>query len=261
MRSSQVAVRILMLIMTCMVAPGLFAQSSATPGNDTDPVMVGEKVDPEIYTDFNGRRIYFSNETSKELFEMSPDEYLPNLPDPNTKPAKKEDDRPWIEVQSKIESPSAAPTAPVSFPKRIVEFFGHYHPAIVHFPVALIIAAALAELIGLRWRKFPAEPIAGFSLAIAAPGALVACASGWILAGMQEFTGAQAQLIFLHRWIGIATAVSALVCLALWQANRRRPRSGVRPFYLVAVFGTALLVTITGHLGATLVYGFETLKF
>lgn len=38
-----------------------------------------KKIDANVYTNFEGNRIYFCSEASKEAFLKNPDAYLPNL--------------------------------------------------------------------------------------------------------------------------------------------------------------------------------------
>jgi YHS domain-containing protein len=38
-----------------------------------------KKIDSNVYTNFDGKRIYFCSEESKEAFLKNPDAYLPNL--------------------------------------------------------------------------------------------------------------------------------------------------------------------------------------
>jgi YHS domain-containing protein len=42
----------------------------------TCPVMEGNPINKEIYTDYNGRRIYFCCPACKETFAKDPDKYI-----------------------------------------------------------------------------------------------------------------------------------------------------------------------------------------
>ena len=46
----------------------------------TCPVMVGNKIDPGIYTDYRGKRVYFCCPKCKAAFEADPERYLDRLP-------------------------------------------------------------------------------------------------------------------------------------------------------------------------------------
>ncbi len=51
---------------------------------ETCPVM-GGKIDKKIYTDYNGRRIYFCCESCKGAFAKEPEKYLKKLPGESSK--------------------------------------------------------------------------------------------------------------------------------------------------------------------------------
>jgi YHS domain-containing protein len=46
----------------------------------TCPVMVGNKIDPNIYTEYKGKRVYFCCPRCKAAFEADPERYLSGLP-------------------------------------------------------------------------------------------------------------------------------------------------------------------------------------
>jgi len=44
------------------------------------PVMIGNKIDPNIYTDYKGKRVYFCCNSCKSAFGKKPEKYLGRLP-------------------------------------------------------------------------------------------------------------------------------------------------------------------------------------
>jgi YHS domain-containing protein/cytochrome b561 len=46
----------------------------------TCPVMLGNPIDPALYVDYKGERIYFCCKTCVKLFSENPEEYLKNIP-------------------------------------------------------------------------------------------------------------------------------------------------------------------------------------
>lgn len=46
----------------------------------TCPVMVGNKIDPNIFTNYRGKRVYFCCPKCKAAFEANPEKYLARLP-------------------------------------------------------------------------------------------------------------------------------------------------------------------------------------
>lgn len=212
--------------------------------------MEGDEVDPAIFLDYEGRRIWFATDVARQLFEMAPDDYVANLP-----PVAR-----WVEAR-------VVATGPAEPGERmgVTTVLGRLHPAFVHFPVALLMAAAAAELLGLlRWRRDAMRIASAWCIALAAMGCVPAVASGLILAEARGAGGdaAAAELLQLHRLLGIATGASCLLS-ALLLSWSTRPKWGraARRFYTVSVLGGAALVALTGHFGAMLVYGRDWLPF
>jgi uncharacterized membrane protein len=133
---------------------------------------------------------------------------------------------------------------------------GHFHPLLVHFPIALVLIAAVAELVFLAtpypgWHMVAVANIrAGAAFAVASAGA------GWILAS-SRIVEASATLEW-HRWLGGAGAVAA-VAAALATAEIDRPPRRLW-LYRIALFWAAALVAVAGHFGALLVWGADFLR-
>lgn len=64
----------------------LAQEPSAGPAADqaivqtTCPVMAGNKIDPNIYTEYEGKKVYFCCQKCKAAFEANPEKYLDRLP-------------------------------------------------------------------------------------------------------------------------------------------------------------------------------------
>jgi uncharacterized membrane protein/mono/diheme cytochrome c family protein len=118
---------------------------------------------------------------------------------------------------------------------------GRLHPLVVHFPLACLLLALLAEALvlirGQRW-----QPVTLFLVLIGTAGAIVAVITGGQLA--QEETLA----IERHELLGWITTVGAATCSGLLLLAKRWPLR-------LALVLTAILAGLTGHLGGTLVYG------
>jgi uncharacterized membrane protein len=133
---------------------------------------------------------------------------------------------------------------------------GRLHPLLVHFPIALVIAAALAEATAAitgndRWRA-----AARNNVRAGAVFAVLAAVAGWRLALGPE--AEPSPLLEWHRWLGIVTAV-AIVAAALTTADAGQPK-GETSTYRVALFAGAVLVGVTAHLGGALVWGANFLR-
>lgn len=125
-------------------------------------------------------------------------------------------------------------------------FAGRLHPVLVHFPIALVLAAAAAELAALltgrtTWRTFSVLNLR----AGAALGAMTAGA-GWALAAAPFIEATR--LLSWHKWMGAVGAAMALAAAVLSLTERERA-------YRVALFAAALVIAIAGHLGGVAVWG------
>jgi uncharacterized membrane protein len=139
----------------------------------------------------------------------------------------------------------------------LIMFVGQFHPVIVHFPVAMLLVAALAEAIHLLRPKRFLIGVAAFNLHIGAIGAVVASVMGWCLATTQSFSPDLVPTLFWHRWLGTGVTVLALLLVALWWKNRIRPSRALLFLYRLLLISGAGVVAITGHLGGSLVYGLD----
>jgi len=164
---------------------------------------------------------------------------------------------PALPASAATSSESADDTEPseladLPFYKRALFFLGRFHVIVVHFPIALIIAAAAGEL-WFWWLGYQGlHPAVRFCVLLAAPAAIVAAGLGWLLA----WTGAGVsapQILLLHRWLGTVGAVWLVAVAASSEVDARRMTRSTRS--RVLLFTGAILVGVTGHLGGTLVYG------
>lgn len=63
----------------CVPAIG-YGMDASDSAQETCPVMEGNRIDPDIYVDYQGRRVYFCCQVCKGAFEKEPEKYLPKLP-------------------------------------------------------------------------------------------------------------------------------------------------------------------------------------
>lgn len=128
--------------------------------------------------------------------------------------------------------------------------FGNLHPAVVHFPIALLSVAALFEAVQVL-KKRP-EPMPGTRplTALAAVSAVFASLFGWFL---EEYSGTEGKTFDLHKWIGLA-ATGVAVAAALLSIKATCCKGSLIALRL-ALFAGAAMVGATGYLGGELVFG------
>ena len=119
----------------------------------------------------------------------------------------------------------------------IYNAIGSLHPAAVHLPIGLLMAAGLFALLALRG-NFVMSDCAYYCLWLGAIGAIIACVTGWWFGPMAHYqpvesfdhvinqrlveedgTG-QTDKLYMHRLTGIIAAIAAFV-LALFAASAR----------------------------------------
>ncbi len=132
---------------------------------------------------------------------------------------------------------------------------GRLHPVVVHFPIALLTAAAIVEAWhAVRRRPVPSE--AGrYCLAFGVAGAVAAVCLGTLNAGHQAMTGDAATALERHQVMGWISTMAAMAALGAGQLARRAGQFRAMALYVGLLIATSAVVGATGHLGGGLVYG------
>ena len=131
-------------------------------------------------------------------------------------------------------------------------FVAAMHPVFVHFPIALILLAACAEILRiLKGEAF--RLVVRLALGIGALAAVCATLSGLQAADHEGYLEATVET---HERLGLATtilAVLAWICLE-W-ALKKNGHKRLELIFRLALFSAALLVAWGGHEGGLLVFG------
>ena len=126
------------------------------------------------------------------------------------------------------------------------------HVVLIHFPIALFIAAVAFDFLA-QWTKNPNLTVAAyFNLLLAAIFTVPVIATGlaawqWVLEG-QKLKG----ILLLHLILGCISTV--LIWLVFWihQRARRSPEAPLPRYRLPIEALAVLIVGVTGHLGGFL---------
>lgn len=132
------------------------------------------------------------------------------------------------------------------------QFLGRLHPLIVHFPIGLLIVALLLELFTVTRKNNALRPGINILLAIGAASAVLAAVFGWLLEEQDQYSG---EILALHKWSGIATAVLATITVVVHRSAIRTGRLDVLKLYRTVLIITVVGVTAAGHFGASLTHG------
>lgn len=257
------------LLLGVFLAASAAAWAAESPANAKCPVLTEEDVDPALWTEYQGKKVFFCCQDCKRQFIERPEAFLKNLPQFSKSAlpaAAKTEAHEHAEDEDHAQHAEAAhgehdhskdhgELAPRS---RLIVLLGKLHPAVVHFPIALILAASLAELLHWRWPRRQFADAARFMVMLGAFSGIVTVLSGWMAALDARYPANLLIVLERHRWLGVSTAAVAVLAAALALLAERRPLSvryvwGYRAALLVA----AVLVSLTGFYGGTLVFGPE----
>jgi len=142
------------------------------------------------------------------------------------------------------------------FWKLLVIALGRLHLLVLHFPVALLLVAALLEAWAwLRSRgRGRVSQAAGVCVWLGVIGSVVSVATGWLNAGLPGTS----TLVEIHRWTGTAAAAVGLVVLFLRRRAIEADHSDVGRGalgYRVAVILGAVTVGVAAHFGGSVAHG------
>jgi uncharacterized membrane protein/mono/diheme cytochrome c family protein len=154
-----------------------------------------------------------------------------------------------ISLNSYAESPSSAVSNDFFW---LWRFLGRLHPIAVHFPVSLLLFAAVLELFTLK--NFDTSSRTGIRLLLAAGNiaAIISAIMGLLLV---KEGGYELQVSNIHQWAGIGTAFfSAITWFVSNSIHKKDKRSWIK-LYRFCLFTSAIGVAIAGHFGASLTHG------
>lgn len=139
-----------------------------------------------------------------------------------------------------------------TFGERLVSWLGRLHPFGVHFPIAMFIGAVAVELFGLWKRDRAYQRTAFIMIVVGALGAVVAAALGWFAGGF--YLTDRNPILMIHRWLGTAIALLALLLVYLTVRANDRPDRPRTLYWLLLGLLTATIV-VQGYLGASFMHG------
>lgn len=128
------------------------------------------------------------------------------------------------------------------------------HPAIVHFPITLVVCALIADAIAFRTRSTFWRAAGFWSLVAATATAALAVVAGYYDMNRAALSAEADGLVHMHMRTGWALVI-VLVVLAFWRW-RIEARANPRPsaLYLVASFLLFGLTAFQGWYGSEMVY-------
>jgi len=126
------------------------------------------------------------------------------------------------------------------------------HVVLIHFPIALFIAAVGLDLIGQWSRNKSLLQAACYNFTLAAAFVFPAVATG-LAAWQWQLEGQHLKGVLLYHLVsGVFSGVLILVTWWIHFRAQRRPNSTLPRWRIVLEFIAVLLVGLTGHLGSFL---------
>jgi|SRR5665647_95038 len=133
----------------------------------------------------------------------------------------------------------------------------HFHPMLVHFPIALVVFGFIAEIAALYFKKEIYLSRMGFILLIFGTlSAITAWLTGTLFTS--EMAGAAGEIKNTHElfaWITLGTLLVASFLRIVLQAKKNE-NNGIKSVAFVLYGLAAVSVSITGFYGGTLVYNY-----
>jgi uncharacterized membrane protein len=133
-------------------------------------------------------------------------------------------------------------------------FTGVFHPAVVHFPIALLILAAAVESWNIVRRKRKPLHTTLVCLYFGAAAAVVATLLGWANADANAQHGT---IVTIHRWLGVAVAVLAVAAavISIFVTRREIPGPKLLWSYRASILAAGGLVGLVGMYGGMISFG------
>ncbi len=144
---------------------------------------------------------------------------------------------------------------------RLFQFAGKLHPMIVHIPIALTLAAGLAEVLVWLTRNHHFQNVARFNVIVAALGGMAATLAG-IAAGMStEYPESFLHSFSMHRSLAVGVTVALVLAAVMSEIHHRTGKSLFRTSYRIILMHCVALMSLCGWFGGHLVYGLEHYKW
>jgi mono/diheme cytochrome c family protein/uncharacterized membrane protein len=164
--------------------------------------------------------------------------------------------KPWqAEQEETALAESSEAESPTGFLEKLIRWLGKFHAPTVHFPIALLMAAAVAELLRMATGKPAFDASSRYCVWFGTLTAVVAGILGWFMGGFR-LADASWELM-THRWLGTFTVLCAGLVLVLSEVSRRPDRRRTRMCFRVALLVAAGLVSVTGFFGGAVVFGLD----
>ncbi|MFT3932502.1 MAG: hypothetical protein QM726_02710 [Chitinophagaceae bacterium] len=133
-----------------------------------------------------------------------------------------------------------------------LQFFGRFHPLLVHLPIGFLLFAALLSIIAVYKKTNFLSATINIALLAGAIAAVCTCISGLMLSSCGGYNAAS---LALHKWIGISVAI---ISFLIWLARRKNIGNKIMLKLSVSdwmLLFCIVLLAIGAHFGGNLTHG------
>ncbi len=130
------------------------------------------------------------------------------------------------------------------------QFFGRFHPLVVHLPIGILIFGAIIHWFYLKEKSKKRNSLVKLTLLWTFITSLISCGFGYLLSLSGEY---EETMLSQHQNMGLLLAISSGVIYAMLQTPyvKNYINGIIRWIYLFFI----LMISITGHLGGNLTHG------
>ena len=89
----------------------------------------------------------------------------------------------------------------------VTEFFGHFHPLLVHLPIGILLMALLLQWLSGKEQYKISPQVVKILLVCGMFSALLSCITGYVLSLSGDY---DENVVSLHMWMGIAVALASM---------------------------------------------------
>jgi uncharacterized membrane protein len=129
---------------------------------------------------------------------------------------------------------------------------GKFHVVLVHFPIALALAAVLGDVLWIIWRKDFFRSAALYCLLLAALAAIPTVITGDMHLDEQSYIGHMQSIAEKHQDFGIASMCVLIAAGLVRTLRRNNPRGWWLGAYVLLIVAVAVLISLTGYYGGHL---------
>ena len=250
-------VGVVLPIFVTLVATQVRAGEDGTGLNAMCPVMSEEQADPSITMLYEEKIIAFCCDRCVEKFAADPQRYLARLP----QFASAEHGHPAPNENAPHMGHSPSGGTDESDGEGRTPLLARLHPAIIHFPLAGIPLALLGFIVSVISRRASFAHADVPALIVGATAAVAAVITGNMAHEASKFGTNLATIAERHQLFATTSMILALTLVAVRIWRWRMLTAIWRCIYGSALLIEVVLLTITGYLGASLVYGPDHLRW